>query len=118
MIAISHKGYTATVEFDPEDELFIGRLAGLNDVVGFHADNVPELRAAFHEAVDDYIAACEKAGKAPERPYSGRIMVRIAPEIHQRAALAAQLSGKSLNQWTEDALREAAERTVKAVPSL
>ena len=108
----SYKGYTARVEFDAEDEIFVGRLAGVNDVVGFHADTVEGLKAAFHEAVDDYLATCQKAGKSPERPFSGRVMFRIAPETHARAALAAQLSGKSLNQWAEEALREAAERVL------
>ena len=110
MNVMSYKGYTARVEFDAEDELFVGHLAGINDIIGFHGASVEELKAAFHESVDDYIATCEKVGKSPERPYSGRMMFRVAPEVHASAALAAQLSGKSLNQWAEDALRDAAER--------
>ena len=115
MTAISYKGHFANVEFDAEDEIFTGRLAGVNDVVGFHADSVEELKAAFHEAVDDYIETCEKAGKAPEKPYSGQIMVRVDPAVHAKAALAAQLTGKSLTKWTEEKLREAAERDNAAV---
>ena len=110
MTAMSHKGYFARVEFDAEDEIFTGRLAGVNDVVGFHADTVEGLKSAFREAVDDYIETCEKAGRAPQKPYSGQIMVRVDPEVHARAALAAQLTGKSLTRWTEERLREAAER--------
>jgi len=109
MNSLHYRGYAARVEFDGEDDIFVGHVAGLNDVVGFHADNVDGLKAAFHEAVDDYLAACEKLGKAPERPYSGKVMFRISPEVHARAALAAQLSGLSLNQWAERALKEAAE---------
>jgi predicted HicB family RNase H-like nuclease len=107
--AISYKGYSAAVSFEPEDGVFAGRLLGINDVVGFHAESVGELRTVFHEAVEDYIAACAKAGKAPERPYSGQIMVRVAPEVHANAALAAQLAGKSLAKWTEEKLKAAAE---------
>jgi predicted HicB family RNase H-like nuclease len=66
---ITYNGYVARVEFDAADELFVGHLAGINDVVGFHAGNVVELKAAFHEAVDDYLATCEKVGKPPEKPY-------------------------------------------------
>jgi predicted HicB family RNase H-like nuclease len=95
MTAISYKGHFANVEFDAEDEIFTGRLAGVNDVVGFHADSVEALKAAFREAVDDYVETCEKAGKAPEKPYSGQIMVRVDPAVHAKAALAAQLTGKS-----------------------
>jgi predicted HicB family RNase H-like nuclease len=107
---LEYKGYSARVELDPEDDCFIGRLAGINDVVGFHGSTIPEIKAAFHEAVDDYIETCAKAGKAPERPFSGKVMFRISPKVHARAALAAQLQGISLNQWAEEALAEAAER--------
>lgn len=107
MKAMSHKGYMARIEFDAEDELFVGHIAGINDVVGFHADNVEDLKAAFREAVEDYLATCKKAGKAPEKPYSGKVMFRISPEVHAKAALAAQLEGVSLNQWAEKALRDA-----------
>jgi predicted HicB family RNase H-like nuclease len=114
MTAISYRGHFANVEFDAEDEIFTGRLAGVNDVVGFHADNVEALKAAFREAVDDYVETCEKAGKTPEKPYSGQIMVRVDPAVHAMAALAAQLTGKSLTKWTEERLREAAERDTAA----
>ncbi len=105
--AMSYKGYSARVEYDDEDGLLVGRVAGIEDGVGFHADNVTDLRAAFHEAVDDYIETCAKAGKAPQKPFSGRVMFRIDPEVHRKAALAAELSGKSLNQWAEEILDRA-----------
>ena len=113
MSAISYRGYLAHVEFDAADEIFVGRLAGINDVIGFYADTVEGLKAAFHEAVEDYIETCGKIGKAPEKPFSGKVMFRVAPEIHAKAALAAQLSGKSLNQWAEEALRDAALKDVR-----
>lgn len=110
MNAMNYKGYFARVEFDADDRLFVGHLAGINDVVGFHADNVADLTAAFHDAVDDYLDTCQKANKPPETPYSGNVMFCVPSEVHARAALAAQLAGKSLNQWAEDVLREAADR--------
>ena len=113
MSTLSHRGYFARVEFDSDDELFIGRVAGINDVIGFHAGDVDTLKSAFREAVDDYLATCEKLGRAPEKPYSGRVMFRVSPEVHARAALAAEMSGKSLNQWAEEALRAAAARTLE-----
>ncbi|HVL70631.1 MAG TPA: type II toxin-antitoxin system HicB family antitoxin [Beijerinckiaceae bacterium] len=114
MSVMNYKGYMARVDYDPEDEIFFGRLAGINDIVGFHADNVEDLKLAFREAVDDYVATCERVGKPAEKPFSGRVMFRVAPEVHARAALAAQLSGKSLNQWAEEALKKAAERDLEA----
>lgn len=107
MNTMSHKGFHARVEFDAEDGLFIGRIAGIDDVVGFHGESVGELTAAFHEAVDDYIETCRKVGKEPERAYSGKLMLRVPPDLHARAARAAELSGKSLNQWGEEVLRAA-----------
>lgn len=112
MNAMGYRGYFARVDFDPEDGLFVGHIAGINDVVGFHADNVIDLTAAFHEAIDDYLEACEKVKKVPEKPYSGKVMFRVPPEVHARAALAAQIAGKSLNQWAEDALKDAADRSL------
>jgi predicted HicB family RNase H-like nuclease len=114
MTAISYRGHFAHVEFDPEDEIFTGRLAGVNDVIGFHGASVEALKAAFHEAVDDYVETCAKIGRTPEKPYSGQIMVRVDPAVHAKAALVAQLAGKSLTKWTEETLREAAEREAAA----
>jgi predicted HicB family RNase H-like nuclease len=105
---MNYKGYRARVEYDGDDECFIGHLAGINDVVGFHATSVKDLKKAFREAVDDYIDTCAKVGRPPEKPFSGKVMFRIAPEVHADAALAAQLAGKSLNQWAEEVLRQAA----------
>jgi predicted HicB family RNase H-like nuclease len=110
MNVLEYKGYSARVELDPDDECFVGRLAGINDVVGFHGASIEELKAAFREAVDDYIETCRKSGKPPERPYSGKVMFRLDPEVHARAALAAQLQGVSLNQWAEGVLSQAAAK--------
>lgn len=107
---MTYKGYAARVEYDAEDEIFVGHLAGVDAIIGFHADTVAELKAAFHEAVDDYIAMCVRLGRAPQKPYSGKVMFRVSPEVHARAAMAAKLSGKSLNAWGEDALKSAADR--------
>jgi len=106
--SMTHKGYSARVEYDDEDGLFVGHIAGIRDRVGFHSDTVDGLRAAFREAVDDYLELCERVGKAPQKPYSGRMMLRIDPDTHRRAANAAELAGQSLNQWAETALSKAA----------
>ena len=114
MKALSHRGYSAVVEFDPEDLIFTGRIANVNDVIGFHADSVDALVAAFREAVDDYLATCAKLGKRPDTvgswAFSGKIMLRVDPELHFKASLAALASGLSLNQWGERVLAEAAVR--------
>ena len=105
---MTYKGYAARIAYDDEDGILTGQIAGIRDGVGFHADSVDALKAAFHEAVDDYVATCAKIGKKPQKPYSGRVMFRVDPEVHRKAALAAELAGKSLNQWAEDVLNRAA----------
>jgi predicted HicB family RNase H-like nuclease len=110
MRTMTYGGYSALIEYDDEDGIFFGKLAGIRDGIGFHADNVADLRAAFQEAVDDYIDMCAKIGKSPQKPYSGNLMLRIDPGVHSKAALAAELAGKSLNQWSEEALDKAASK--------
>ena len=102
------KGYAARIEYDDDDRILTGRIAGIRDGVGFHADTVDGLRQAFHEAVEDYLETCAKIGKDPQKDYSGRVMFRVSPETHRKAALAAELSGKSLNQWAAEVLDRAA----------
>jgi predicted HicB family RNase H-like nuclease len=111
MNMMTYKSYNARIEFDQDDEIFIGHIAGINDIIGFHADTVADLKSAFHQAVDDYIVTCAKAGKKPDKSYSGKMMFRVNPQIHASAALAAELSGQSLNQWAEKALEEAARKS-------
>jgi predicted HicB family RNase H-like nuclease len=104
---MTYRGYAARIEYSDDDRCFVGHIAGINDVVGFHAESVNELRAAFEEAVDDYLATCERLGKPPQKPYSGKLMLRIPPEVHAHAAMMAQAQGKSLNQWAAEVLSKA-----------
>ena len=105
---MTHLGYCARVEYDDEDGIFVGRIAGIRDGVGFHADSVAELREAFHDAVEDYLETCASIGKEPQKAFSGQMMFRVNPELHRKAAIAAELAGKSLNQWAEEVLNRAA----------
>ena len=105
--SMTYKGYSARIAYDDDDEIFTGRIAGIRDGIGFHANTVDALRDAFHEAVEDYVETCAKLGKAPQKAFSGQVMFRVDPEIHRKAALAAELSGKSLNQWAEEVLDRA-----------
>jgi predicted HicB family RNase H-like nuclease len=109
MNTMKYKGYDARIEYDDEDGIFFGRIAGIRDGVSFHAETVADLRAAFQEAVDDYVETCAKIGKSPQRPYSGNLMLRVDPAIHAKAAHAAEIAGMSLNQWSAKVLAEAAE---------
>jgi predicted HicB family RNase H-like nuclease len=107
MNTMSYKGYAARIEYSEEDDCFIGHIAGINDIVGFHGDSVSELHVAFEKAVDDYLAACKKIKKSPQKPYSGNIMLRVPPELHAKAAMLAEAHGKSLNSWVTELLDHA-----------
>ena len=106
--AMRYKGFSARIEYDDDDRMFTGRVAGIRDGVGFHAETVGGLREAFHEAVEDYVETCAKIGKAPQRSFSGQMMFRVSPEVHRKAVVAAELAGKSLNQWAQEVLDRAA----------
>lgn len=106
---LTHIGYAARVEFSAEDECFIGHVAGIKDVIGFHAETVKDLKLAFEEAVEDYIETCEKMDKKPQKPYSGKLMLRLDPDIHAAIATAAELHGQSINQWASEALNREAK---------
>lgn len=108
MNAMTYKGYTAHVEFDPRDEVFVGRVLGIAESITFHGATVAELTRDFHAAIKHYLADCAATGRAPQKPASGKLMLRIPPEIHTAASIAAQLAGKSLNQWAAEALKKAA----------
>ena len=107
MNTMSHKGYTARVEYDERDNILVARLLGIRSIISFHADTVSELRLEFEKAVEDYLAECKEEGVKPERPASGKLLLRVTPEIHRRALVAAQASGKSLNQWATEVLQSA-----------
>lgn len=105
---MTYKGYTGHVTFDPEARHFHGEIVGLRDVVTFQGRSVDDLDAAFRDSVDDYLAFCAERGEAPDRPLSGRLTLRVPPELHRRVAVRARGDGKSLNQWIADALQKAA----------
>ncbi|GAW85682.1 conserved hypothetical protein [Bathymodiolus platifrons methanotrophic gill symbiont] len=106
MNTMSYNGYTAKIEFDPDDNILFGNIIGIRDTVGFHGESVNELKEAFHEAVDFYLESCEKAGREPNKPFSGKFVIRVKSSLHSEIAEAAVHSGKSLNQWVSDTLEQ------------
>ena len=112
MSSMTYKGYTALIELDEHDSILWGKVLGLPDEVSitFEGETVAALRADFHRAIDFYLEDCTRTGCAPRKPASGRLMLRIPPETHGAALVAAQAAGKSLNQWASEVLRKAASR--------
>ena len=109
MNTMTYKGYTARVEYDERDNLFVGRILGIRSILSFHGETVAELRSNLELAVDDYLADCKEQGIHPEKPVSGKLLLRLPPEVHGRAIVAAQAAGKSLNQWVAEVLQDAVQ---------
>lgn len=107
MNMMTYKGYAARIEYSDDDACFVGHIAGIRDVIGFHGESVAELRNAFIEAVDDYLTTCAKLGRTPQKPYSGKVLLRIDPQLHAQAAALAEAQGKSLNAWTQEQMQKA-----------
>lgn len=93
----NYKGYTAGVEIDVEEGIITGTVLGLRDIIHFQADDVAGIEPAFHLVLDEYLAWCEEEGVAPEKPYSGKIHLRMNPELHRELALTAEGRNESLN---------------------
>ena len=104
---LQHRGYTGKVEFEDEASLFHGEVIDLRDVVTFQGRSVEELEEAFRDSVDDYLEFCELRGEEPDRPFSGRLMLRVSPQLHRQAYIRARQEGKSLNQWISEKLEQA-----------
>ncbi len=110
---MEYKGYFAKVEFDDDDNIFHGEVINLRDVITFEGETVIELKKAFQNSVDDYLDFCAERGEDPEKPYSGKFVVRVEPEIHKNITVEARKSGKSLNVWVCDAISKALKNTTK-----
>ncbi len=96
---MTYKGYTGNVAYDDDAEIFHGEVIGMRDVVTFQGKTVDELKKAFRESVEDYLAFCAKRGEQSEKPCSGKFVVRIPPTLHRRLIAEAASEGISLNQW-------------------
>lgn len=104
---MEYKGYLGKVEYDDDAELFHGEVINIRDVITFQGRSVDELKAAFQESVEDYLAFCKARGEAPEKSFSGKFLVRLSPEVHRRLFIQAKQAGKSLNAWVAEQLEAA-----------
>src|SRR6202166_5465913 len=104
---MEYKGYVGKVEFDDEAGIFHGEILDTRDVITFQDQSVAELKTAFEESIDDYLAFCKQSGEEPNKPFSGQFVTRIPPELHRQVNLAASISGKSLNAWVVEQLQAA-----------
>ena len=102
---LTHKGYTGTIEYSPEDSLLYGKVLGIRGLISYEGESGKMLEEDFREAIDVYLAYCKEAGKAPEKPFKGSFNVRISASLHRQAALLAMENETSLNNWVAEAIR-------------
>ena len=104
---MEYKGYIGKVEVDDEAGILHGEVINVRDVITFEGKTVAEVRQAFHDSVDDYLEFCAERGDDPEKPFSGKFVVRIPPELHREIYTRARVENKSLNNWVSNVLEEA-----------
>ncbi|MEA1990587.1 MAG: type II toxin-antitoxin system HicB family antitoxin [Thermodesulfobacteriota bacterium] len=107
MNSMAYKGYFAKINFDERDSIFWGKVIGIKDSITFEGESVVQLTEDFHNAIDHYLADYKKEGRIPDKPYSGKLTLRVSPGIHAEIAAAAAHAGKSLNKWIADTLDQA-----------
>ena len=101
---LKYKDYLASVHFSAEDEVFHGKILGINDLISFEGTTVKELKKAFTEAVEDYLETCKSLKKAPDKTYKGSFNIRIPTELHRQAAIHSALKNISLNDFVRQAI--------------
>lgn len=104
---IEYKGYIGVFNFDPEIDAFHGTVTNTNDVITFYGSSIKELRKEMKTSINEYLAFCKEQGKEPEKPFSGKIMIRTQPELHRRLAQEAVRHQKSMNAFVQEILEEA-----------
>jgi len=103
---MKYKNYIGKAEYDDEAEIFYGEVIGLRDVVTFKGTSVKELQKSFKESIDEYLNFCKRMNKAPDVPASGKLILRIPPELHSYASITAKAEGVSLNSWVAEAVKD------------
>lgn len=104
---IEYKGYVGVFNFDPEIDAFHGTVTNTNDLITFYGTSITELRKEMKVSIEEYLAFCKEQGKEPEKPFSGKILIRTNPELHRRVAQEASRHQKSMNAFVQDILEEA-----------
>lgn len=104
---MQYKDYLGSVEFSEEDGLFFGKVLGIRSLVSYEGRTATELVKDFHGAVNDYLALCKQGGREPEKAYRGSFNVRISPELHKQAVIAALGKQISLNNFVETSIEQA-----------
>jgi predicted HicB family RNase H-like nuclease len=103
---MKYKNYEASVSYDEDARIFHGEVLHLRDVITFQGESVNELEQAFHDSVDDYLEFCKERGEKPEKPYSGKLLLRLDPELHKKITSVAYKRNLSVNSLVAEVLEQ------------
>lgn len=103
---LSYKGYCGSIEASVDDDCLHGKILFITDLVTYEAEKISSLNQAFKEAVDFYLAKCEQDGLSADKPFSGSFNVRVTPEQHREAAMAAAKEDQSLNDFIRECIAQ------------
>lgn len=109
MNTMTINGYRAVISFDSDIQMFRGEFIGLSGGADFYAKDVDGLRREGEISLRVFLEACAEDGVDPRKHFSGKFSLRVDPELHEAAAIAAAAHGQSLNQWAAEAIRQAAQ---------
>ena len=109
---LTYKGFIGSVRFSAADDVFFGKLEGINDLITFEGETVQELKDAFHYVVDEHIKDCENENIPTEKSYKGSFNVRLTPDLHRQIATIARVQGQSLNQYINSVLSHSINATL------
>jgi predicted HicB family RNase H-like nuclease len=105
---MNYKGYIGVVSYDEDAKIFHGEVVGTLDVITFQGKSVDEIETAFKDSIDDYLEFCASKNEQPDKSLSGKLMLRMSPELHRRLYQSAAKEGKSMNVWIVDNLERMA----------
>jgi predicted HicB family RNase H-like nuclease len=103
---LNHKGYMGVINFDDEANIFHGEVINTRDVITFQGTCVEDIRSAFVDSVEDYLEFCAERGEAPEKPFTGKLVLRMDPKTHEQVYIQAKQAGISLNEWINQTIRQ------------
>lgn len=113
MGVLKYKDFVATLDFSDADNVFYGKILGINDLILFEGSSIDELNKAFKEAVEDYLELCKEVGKDPYKSFKGSFNVRIPTDLHKKVFFRAQKIGVSLNQYINKVLEKDIEQSAE-----
>lgn len=95
--------YLYNVAWSEEDKVFVGRIVEFPSLAA-HGDTLEEALLEIKKVVEFVLADMAASGETMIEPlsrrhYSGRLNLRMPPQLHRQLSTEAERQKVSLNQW-------------------